>query len=75
MKTMHRYELNKIYTKILMKIVWLLSKGIVYWCYIRVHSYATSHRYSNKTPDEITCSMALEEWENVNDNKLTSRKS
>lgn len=62
MTIMYRYELDKITTKILMWIVWLLPKSIAYWCYIRVHAYATSHKYSDRTPDEVTWSMALEEW-------------
>lgn len=62
MPTMYRYELDKIYGKILMGLVWLLPRSIVYWCYIRVHAYATSHKYSDKHPDEVTWNMALKEW-------------
>ncbi len=49
--------------KICMKLAWLLPKNLVYWCYIMVHAHATSHKYSNLTPDEVTWSMALKEWE------------
>lgn len=48
--------------KICMKIAWWIPKRLVYWCYIRVHAYATTHKYSNKHPDEVTWNMALEEW-------------
>jgi hypothetical protein len=42
-------------------LAWYLPKGLAYWCYIRVASYATS-KYPDKTPDEINIMQALACW-------------
>ena len=40
-----------------------LPKRLVYWCYIRVHSYATTtEEFKDKTPDEVNWHQALEAW-------------
>lgn len=44
-----------------------LPKKLVYFCYIRFMSYATTHGEGQKmTPDEITFSKAVEIWESYN---------
>ncbi len=43
-------------------IAWLQPKRLAYWVYIRVHSYATTHKYSDTHPDDVTWSMALKEF-------------
>jgi hypothetical protein len=46
--------------KILMSIAWSLPKSLVKWCCIRVFAIATTGKYSNKTPDQVTIFDALE---------------
>lgn len=39
-----------------------LPKRLAYWCYIRIHSYATVTKFKDKIPDEVTWHQALEAW-------------
>lgn len=49
--------------KIYMKLAWFLPKRLIYWCYVRMHSYATTTKqFENKTPDQVTCFDAMEVW-------------
>ena len=41
----------------------ILPNRVVYFCYVRVHAYATTTKYSNTSPDEVTWQEALECWE------------
>ena len=43
------------------KLTYLLPKGLIYWCFIRVSSNAT-YAYPSKTPDEINLMEALNAW-------------
>lgn len=42
-------------------LAYMLPKGLVYWCYIRVASNAT-FVHSTKTPDQINLFEALNAW-------------
>jgi len=47
--------------KLYEKIAYLLPKGIVYWCYIRMHTHAT-YQFPLKSPEEVSCFDAMEVW-------------
>ncbi len=44
-------------------IAWKLPRRVVYFAYIRLHAAATTGRFSNRTPDEVTWSEAVKAWE------------
>jgi hypothetical protein len=39
-----------------------LPKKLVYFCVMKVWSYATTQVYIDKHPDEVTWNMALNAW-------------
>ncbi len=45
-----------------MTVARLLPPWLVYACAVRLMAHATTHRYSNKTPDEASVIAALKEW-------------
>lgn len=47
--------------KFLIWLAWKLPRNVVYWCYIRVHSEATTGGVLH--PDEVSWNMALKSWE------------
>lgn len=40
----------------------IIPKRLAYWCYIRVHSYATVTKFKDKTPDQVNCFEAMKAW-------------
>lgn len=62
-----KYQIAKLETFFQVKlpqwIAWKLPRRVVYFAYIRLHSYATCTKYSDKTPNEVDWSMALNTWE------------
>lgn len=40
-------------------IAWHLPRSVVYWCGVRLFAEATSGRYGNESPDEVSVMDAL----------------
>lgn len=57
-------KLNKLGTKFMFWFVWKLPKKLVYFCAIRVVSYATTGKYSNTEVPALTAMDAIQRWEN-----------
>lgn len=48
--------------KILMWIAWHLPKRLVYWCAVRLGSYASVGKYNRQIVPELRFMEALERW-------------
>lgn len=57
------YELPKLKEKLLLKLAWMLPKGLVYWCAIRVMAHATTGKYTGTVVPTLTGMDALKRWE------------
>ena len=57
-KTMKKFK-----EKLVTKLVWALTKSIVYWCAIRLIANATTGKYSNQIVPELKAMDALKRWE------------
>ena len=44
---------------------WLMPRWLVYFCAVRLGSYATVGKYSNQIVPELTFMDALDRWEDV----------
>ena len=58
-----KYEIERLFEKALLKIVWALPKKLVYWCAIRLMVNGTVGNYSSQIVPELTCMDALKRWE------------
>ena len=45
-----------------LSFVWALPRWLVYWCAMRVLANATTGRYGNEFPSEVTALEALDRW-------------
>lgn len=52
--------------KITLWIAWHLPRFLVKWCYVRVAAHATTGRYGNANPDELSIMEALKRWKTDN---------
>lgn len=43
-------------------LAYRLPKRLAYWCYVRVHSYATVTEFTDRTPEEVNCFEAMKAW-------------
>lgn len=48
--------------KITISIAWMMPKYLVYWCAVRLFSYATSGEYSDQVAPELLAMEALDRW-------------
>ena len=58
--TMWKTELLE---KIVTWVAWHLPKNLVYWAFIRLAAHATTGKYGNTHPDELSVMEALNRWE------------
>lgn len=63
------------YLKINLALVSWIPSGIVYWCFMRVWSYATTGEYSGTLVAHITCSDAIQRWNAGRTKWLGKRKA
>lgn len=56
---------NKVKDFICNNIAYMLPRRVLYWMIIRVWADLTATKFSNKHPDEVTWSMAIENLELV----------
>jgi len=49
--------------KIMMTVAWWLPRRLVYWCAIRVGSYATVGEYRNQVVPDLTFQQAIDRWQ------------
>ena len=54
--------------KIYLWLAYKLPKRLVYWCVIRLGSWATVGKYSNQIVPELYFMDALERWDKQNEN-------
>lgn len=58
-----KYRVPEIKERILTAIAWRLPRSLVYWCYIRVASHATTGEWGDTEPDSLGMMEALKRWE------------
>ncbi len=46
-----------------MNIAYKLPKRLVYWCFVRVVTYATVGKYSDQIVPDLTIKQAADRWE------------
>ena len=46
-------------------LAWMLPRGLVYWCAVRVLNAATLDKWGDTPVGDIRAVSALERWENV----------
>ena len=66
MKMYMKYEATKRAEKVVSWVAWHLPEYLVYWCALRVLAFATTGKYGNKHPDEISVLDAVEAWRTKN---------
>jgi hypothetical protein len=57
-----KYDIKRLYKKVLIGIAWHLPKNLVYWCAIRVMAHATTGQYSSQIVPDLTAADALKRW-------------
>ncbi len=62
MKYYFKYEVEKMREKIVLWFVWHLPKSLVYWCAIRVGTFATTGEYGHLETTELNFLDALGRW-------------
>ena len=58
-----KYEWSKIQEKFWLKLAWMVSKKLAYWCAIRLGANATQGKYSSQEVPELSYMEALERWD------------
>lgn len=58
-----------MYEKICQWVANRLPRRVIYFSYIRLHAWVMCREYSDKTPDEVTWSMAVKSWEKRHEDK------
>jgi hypothetical protein len=61
-----RYLIHRRQEKLLLWFVWRLPRTLVMWCAVRVHAHATTGRYGNTNPGDLTIMEAMKRWEGPN---------
>lgn len=62
-KIIMKYTIAEIKERILTAIAWRLPRPLVYWCYIRVASHATTGKWDTTEPDSLSMMEALKRWD------------
>lgn len=57
---MMSYKIEKLIANIRFFLLRRIPKRVLYWCVIQAWALASTSRYSNKQPDEVTFFMMLE---------------
>jgi hypothetical protein len=57
-----KYDIKRLYEKVLIGIAWHLPKNLVYWCAIRVMAHSTTSQYSGQIVPDLTAIDALKRW-------------
>jgi hypothetical protein len=56
-----------MWENIAIKIAWLLPREVVYWCAVRVGTYALVGKYDTESPTNLLMMDALKRWDEAND--------
>ncbi len=62
MKLRVRMFIAKYKETLLIKLAWLLPRGVAYWAAIRVMAHATQGKYGNQVVPDLTAMDALKRW-------------
>lgn len=58
--------LRRLRERLYISIAWALPRELVWWCYIRVMSHATTGKFSRTHPAGVTFDVAAKRWEQRN---------
>jgi hypothetical protein len=54
---------ESLWTRFLWWLAWKLPRRLVYFCHIRLWAWATTGRYGDTRPDELSWDEACKRWE------------
>ena len=58
-------NLRNTWFEIARRVAFRLPDAVIYWCFIKVHAYATQGEWGMETPSETLCFTASERWRKV----------
>lgn len=56
------HEVDRLRERIWRAIAWRLPRGLAYWAAVRVNTEATTTRFTDKRPEEVSIIDALTVW-------------
>ena len=53
---------ERLRDRVAMKIAWMLPHSIAYWAFTRVAAHATTGKWGNECPDNVSVMDAMGRW-------------